>query len=359
MNQKTSCPVCGYDRSRDAGSVPSLVRLRQGKIPFGGGRAPEPERTAELEAHVAELEQKNLRLSQQAATIARELDQKGMQKSASPARREEPQSEAARHLARITRQPDAPDRQLESSAWMSARSADGLWQAGKTPGSIRPQEGAQLPAEVSVPAEWDGQPVTRLEDSAFKNTRVRRVVLPEGLREIGANCFDECWELAEVTLPSTLRAIGPGAFRRCGKLDRVKLPDGISAVEDETFANCTSLREAVLPAGLTKMGESAFAACRQLERMTLPDGISIIRREAFLGCSLLRELMLPQQLRWVESRAFYGCGSLRTLQFPRSLEGIAQDAFTSCRSLTRLVLPFGMMRKLPALPSGCQVEYRS
>ena len=228
-----------------------------------------------------------------------------------------PQSDVARHLAQITRQPDAPDRQLEASAWMSARSADGLWQAGKTPGSIRPQEGARIPAEVSVPAVWDGQPVTRLEDSAFKNTRVRRVILPEGLREIGANCFDECWELAEVTLPSTLRAMGPGAFRRCGKLERIKLPDGIAAVEDETFAYCTSLREAVLPAGLTQMGESAFAACRQ-------------------------------------------CGSLRTLQFPRCLEGIAQDAFTSCRSLTRLVLPFGMImkRKLPALPSGCQVEFR-
>ena len=307
------------------------------------------------------MEQQNLRLSQQGAAVAHELAGMVRQQSASPNRREEPQSDVARHLAQITRQPDAPDRQLEASAWMSARSADGLWQAGKTPGSIRPQEGARIPAEVSVPAVWDGQPVTRLEDSSFKNTRVRRVILPEGLREIGANCFDECWELAEVTLPSTLRAMGPGAFRRCGKLERIKLPDGIAAVEDETFAYCTSLREAVLPAGLTQMGESAFAACRQLERMTLPDGISIIRRETFLGCSLLRELKLPEQLRWVESRAFYGCGSLRTLQFPRCLEGIAQDAFTSCRSLTRLLLPFGiiMKRKLPALPSGCQVEFRS
>ena len=57
MNQKTSCPVCGYDRSRDAGRAPSLVRLGREKIPFGGGHAPEPERTAELEARVAELEQ--------------------------------------------------------------------------------------------------------------------------------------------------------------------------------------------------------------------------------------------------------------------------------------------------------------
>ena len=362
MNQKSLCPVCGYDRSRDARRVPSLARLRKENLPSGGGRAPEPERIARLEARVAELEQETAALRREKEEAAGQLAgarRRLAEMEAQNTRRwmNSPQTDGtSRQLARINRKPDAPERQLASSAWMAARSADELWQAGKTPGSIRPRKGARLPEEISVPAVWNGRPVTRLEHSAFKNTGVRRVFLPEGLREIGGNCFDECWELAEISFPSTLEAIGPAAFRRCGKLRSVILPEGVTAVENETFAFCTSLREALLPGGVTKIGESAFAGCRQLERMMLPDGISVIRREAFLGCSLLRELWLPRELRQVEARAFYGCKSLRSLEFFHALESVADDAFGGCR-LTDVVLPYSL-KVLPSLPDSCRVTYR-
>ena len=61
---------------------------------------------------------------------------------------------------------------------------------------------------VSIPAG-----VTDIAPQVFTNTfRMTRLVIPEGVRRIGAFAFNACMQLKEVSFPSTLEAIEQGAF---------------------------------------------------------------------------------------------------------------------------------------------------
>ena len=52
----------------------------------------------------------------------------------------------------------------------------------------------------------------------------RKIVLPEGLENIGGGAFEDMDSLTEITLPSTLRSIGSGAFRGCTALKNITIP---------------------------------------------------------------------------------------------------------------------------------------
>ncbi|MBQ7319126.1 MAG: leucine-rich repeat protein [Clostridia bacterium] len=71
-------------------------------------------------------------------------------------------------------------------------------------------------AYVSVPAAIDGKRVITLADSAFAETKVRSVYLPETVRELGWFTFYGCGELTSVTLPASITRIGYASFDGCG-----------------------------------------------------------------------------------------------------------------------------------------------
>lgn len=151
MEKREICPVCGYDRSRDAAKYPALAKLREGAAPSGGGSSPDGARIAALEARVAALEEQ---LDRQVYSLP------------------------------ITENP-------------------AIWAGEK--GYVRLRKGAALPDGVAVPAVWKGEPVTVLGSFEFSNSLIRRVVLPEGITDIGRHCFEGCGRLVEVELPSTLQ----------------------------------------------------------------------------------------------------------------------------------------------------------
>ena len=328
MASRHSCPVCGYDPGRDAEKYPSLARLRVEKVSFGGGHAPDPEEIARLNARIAELE----------ALLG----------------------EQQRFQAPI---PETPM----------------LW-TFEAPGEIRPRRNAAIPMEVSVPAEIQGKPATRLAVSAFLDAPVRRVFLAEGLTEIGGECFKRCRKLEEVHFPSTLREIRWSAFSGCEQLNRAILPEGLMRLGEDcfyraglrelrlpstlreigsgAFSGCDYLQEIRLPEGLEKTGNRLFSGCRWLQKVWLPDSLTEIGAYMFEDCSLLREIRFPASLRLIGAYAFSGCSSLQELRLPDSVERIHREAFVGCRELTRLVLPHAMVGKpLPRLRKGCKVAY--
>ena len=331
MASSYSCPVCGYDPGRDAGKYPSLARIRAEKVPFGGGHAPDPEEIARLKARIAQLE----------------------------ALLEEKYSASPRPV------PEDP-----------------LWTNGGISGSIRPRGNVNLPAEVSVPAFLKGNPVTKLAVSAFRGKPVRRVFLPEGLTEIGGECFADCRKLEEVYLPSTLREIQWSAFSGCERLNHLILPEGllrigadcfcraglkeilvpstVREIGDGAFSDCDELKAVRLPQGLEKTGIRLFSNCGSLESVQLPDGLAVIEAYMFENCEMLREIRLPASLRSIGDHAFSGCSSLRELELPNGVEKIHREAFAGCRELSRLVLPAAMYGKpLPRLRQTYGVVYRT
>ena len=93
----------------------------------------------------------------------------------------------------------------------------------------------------------------------------------------------------EVPLPQTLpegRLWNEG-FKNKTRLLRVTIPDGVKEIEPETFYGCRSLKTVTIPYGVVRIEKSAFENCTELTSIILPSGIVEIHPSVFANCPKL------------------------------------------------------------------------
>lgn len=82
------------------------------------------------------------------------------------------------------------------------------------------------------------------------NKGITRAVIPQGVKQIGANAFSDCTQLTEVLIPDTVTFIGVYAFNNCTSLREIALPDSVTECqivkggvrEPHPFYNCYDLK---------------------------------------------------------------------------------------------------------------------
>lgn len=139
---------------------------------------------------------------------------------------------------------------------------------------------------------------------------IRLTLLP-GCGDIPANAFYSCSRLREVILPEGVTAIGHRAFYRCAYLAAIALPDSLRAIGDEAFKGCARLTDVDLSMVTDgqRLGVQCFMNCTSLASVTLSDSLSALPDGMFSGCTVLSEVRgndsLPRS-----GNAFYGCDRL-------------------------------------------------
>lgn len=119
--------------------------------------------------------------------------------------------------------------------------------------------------DVVVPSRIGGRRVNEISRLAFHGRRsqhsdIERLQIPGCVVKIG-DCAFSCSTVREVVFGSAengLRVIPEHAFRYCEKLRRVILPDTLFEIGKEAFAHCKSLEYISLPDNLFRIGENAF-----------------------------------------------------------------------------------------------------
>lgn len=91
---------------------------------------------------------------------------------------------------------------------------------------------------------------------AYKGTE-GAVILPEGIKQIAPNCFEDHTEIVSITLPASLEIIGEDAFKDCSNLKTVSGGANIKEIRDRAFMNCP-LENYTFPAGIEKIGLRAI-----------------------------------------------------------------------------------------------------
>ena len=89
---------------------------------------------------------------------------------------------------------------------------------------------------------------------------------PKGLREIGEGAFCGCM-MKEICIPDSVEKIGPDAFANCSLLERIVLGQGVRELGGNAFWHCGRLRAVDFPKSLTCVGSSVAGGCRSLERI--------------------------------------------------------------------------------------------
>ena len=211
-----------------------------------------------------------------------------------------------------------PDAEQEGAGAVYALSADGL--SYIVTGAER---GA---AEIAIPDEYLGLPVTEIADGAFEgNTVITRATLGGNIARIGERAFYGCSSLLCVNVPESAEYMGEGAFGHCVALESVRYDAADIAECYNVFPNAgtegggLTLR---VGAAVKRIPANLFyapnGAAPGLEEVLFDEGSALeeIGDGAFSGCARLGRICLPASVARIGVEAFYGCASLEYARVP-------------------------------------------
>ena len=169
--------------------------------------------------------------------------------------------------------------------------------------------------------------------------KIKKVVIENGVTNIGKCAFWGCSELASVTIPQSVTSIGESAFCGCSSLSSVNIPNSVGWIGISAFKDCISLSSITIPNSVTDIAKEAFWGCTSLTSVCMSNSVTYIKERVFCGCSSLISVNIPNSVTTIDHRAFLGCSSLTSIEIPNSVTSIGGSAFEGCSSLTFVNIP--------------------
>lgn len=232
---------------------------------------------------------------------------------------------------------------------------------------------------------------------SMSNSRVKSVIITDGVTHIGNRAFDDCNILTTVSIPSSVTSIGSKAFDGCDSLtdiyfagnesqwnnvrisddfitqvtvhynfaieSQVNLPEvppekpygnnitwtitdgvlratGVGKMDNYTSTSYVpwydergKVTSVVMENGITTVGSYAFDGFGKVTSVTLPETIRSIEEFAFWRCDDLPSIVIPSGCTIIKNSAFNWCESLEYIVLPTSVTEIMWNAFANCDNL--------------------------
>lgn len=232
------------------------------------------------------------------------------------------------------------------------------------------------------------------------------VVIPDGVKMIGAGAFRHCTDVISVTLPDSVTSISNYAFDGCTNLKSITIPASVTERDETAFNDCDSLTDIyysgtqaqwqeflfegadklrtatvhcsdgiiypkeyyltsdsyfvtengvltycswstgdiVIPNTVTGIQDGLFSLQDTLTSVTIPDSVTEIGEDTFSWCENLTSVRLPSGITRIGGSVFSGCSSLANISIPSGVTEIGDSAFFSCNSLTSVTIPSGVTK---------------
>ena len=241
-------------------------------------------------------------------------------------------------------------------------------------------------SNVVIPATFNGKPVTKIGESAFRYCyNIVSVSLPSTLTNIGSDAFELCYRLKEVINKSVLtitagskdnsgiaeyalavhdgetKIVRQGDYRFItidgtnylidydGKESEITLPTNYNGndykIASYAFDYSTSifgktdLKKVTALGQITEVGYCAFADCDYLSEIILSDNVTKIDSFAFGSCTKLTSFTVPANLQEIGTHAFFGCYRLvEVINKNTNLTVVVGDSSNGCLGEYALVV---------------------
>lgn len=183
-------------------------------------------------------------------------------------------------------------------------------------------------AEIRIPDHIGGLPVIAIAPYAFAvqtEAEASETETPAQLSFVEGEDMLRKAPLKEVTgealkrlyLPDTIREMGAYAFGGCSALEVIHLPEHLAVLPDHVFAGCISLKQIALPPHLSVIEGYAFYDCRSLEKLRIPETVQKIGAYACYNCRKMEEINIPRETTDLGTGLFLNCDKLTSISFGR------------------------------------------
>lgn len=123
---------------------------------------------------------------------------------------------------------------------------------------------------VVIPSKINGTTVETIGNTAFQNSAVTSVTIPDSVTAIYSGAFANCSQLTNISIPNSVTFIGFSTFEHCTSLKSITLPSSLSSISEALFLGCSQLTTIHIPVSVTSIGNYAFADCPSLMTVTYP-----------------------------------------------------------------------------------------
>lgn len=219
--------------------------------------------------------------------------------------------------------------------------------------------------------------VTNIGKYAFaKCDGLKSVIIPESVTKIKANAFYDSRNLVDVVLPEKITSLEDGIFQRCEALKQIKIPESVTTIGKNTFSECTNLESIIIPEKVTIIDDSAFYSCSKLTKIEIPESVTSLGNFPFSKCSNLEGIKVNEnnknymdidgilfnkegtklvkyppnkmdintytirnEVTNINTYAFYECNGLSSTIVPEGVSTIEGNTFYKCTNLESIVIP--------------------
>lgn len=122
------------------------------------------------------------------------------------------------------------------------------------------------------------------------NQEIERVVIEEGVTNIGARAFESCSNIKKITIADSVEYIGNYAFLNCSNLKKITIPNGVTSIGTCAFGNCSNLENITISDSVKYIYDYAFKNCDNITRVTIPISITSIDKNIFYECNNLKDV---------------------------------------------------------------------
>lgn len=186
-------------------------------------------------------------------------------------------------------------------------------------------DGVSASGEFTVPAEIDGEKITKIGASAYKGSAVTKVIIPANIKIIDEMAFMDCRSLQSIEFGADVVEVKTSAFQNCTNLTDITFNDGLYQLGHSAFSGCYDLTEIKFPASLSIIDKYCFTNSG-LKEVALPEGMFYIAEGTFMGCVDLTKVKLPSTLEIIDHQAFIDCPNIET-ELGENVKQVCSTAF--------------------------------
>lgn len=123
------------------------------------------------------------------------------------------------------------------------------------------------------------------------NENIKKIVVEDGTKIIGKNCFKDFKNVESVSLPSSVEVICNYAFYGLDSLKSIEIPDSVTEIQNSAFSYLPKIEEISIPASVKYFGKEIIGYNNSLKKVTIHGDSTLITDSIIVSNDKLEEVV--------------------------------------------------------------------